>query len=80
MNYIKITSLNSICLFPYIYCMEKSNNNTNHIKSIKSKFILKKVFNNVFEGKMLGLIKYNKNTQQKLNIGLGRYINYSNLC
>ena len=52
-------------------------------KMIKSKFINQKVFNHLYDAKLLKLIKYNKTLQKKLNISLynykiftGKYIEY----
>ena len=47
--------------------------NTNYIKSIKSKYILKQIFINIKQLKFLKLIRYNKNIQDKLQITLNDY-------
>ena len=45
----------------------------NKFNEIKSKYILKQIFDNVTKNKYLNIIKYNKNIQQKLEIGLNDY-------
>ena len=45
----------------------------NKYNEIKSKYILKQIFDNVTKNKYLNIIKYNKNIQQKLEIGLNDY-------
>ena len=44
--------------------MEKINN---FLKEIRSKYILKQIFDNLKENKLLEIIRYNKNIQNKLN-------------
>ena len=44
--------------------MEKINN---FLKHIRSKYILKQIFDNLKENKLLEIIRYNKNIQNKLN-------------
>ena len=44
--------------------MEKINN---FLKKIRSKYILKQIFDNLKENKLLEIIRYNKNIQNKLN-------------
>ena len=43
------------------------------LRNIKSLFIMKKVFLNIFDEQILQLIKYNKDLQKKLNISLYNY-------
>jgi len=45
----------------------------NKYNEIKSKYILKQIFDNVTKNKYFNIIKYNKNIQQKLEIGLNDY-------
>ena len=58
--------------------MEPKENNS-YIKvtliNIKSKFILKKIIQNIKETKMLNIIRYNKKYQNKLNIDINDYKN-----
>ena len=49
---------------------EKENNLLNNIKSI---YIFKQIFDNIKQKKLLYLIRYNKNTQNKLKIGINDY-------
>ena len=51
--------------------MEKINN---FLKQIRSKYILKQIFDNLKENKLLEIIRYNKNIQKKLNKKLNDYI------
>ena len=46
-----------------------------YIQNIKSKYILKKIFDNINKERVLKLINYNKNIQNKLEIGLNDYKN-----
>ena len=50
--------------------MEERNKNFN---LIKSKFILKKIFNNIKNHQILKIIKYNKNFQNRLGFGINDY-------
>ena len=50
--------------------MEERNKNFNQIKS---KFILKKIFNNIKNHQILKIIKYNKNLQNRLGFGINDY-------
>ena len=45
--------------------------------NIKSKYILKKVFNNLEKGKALNIAKYNKNLKKRININTNDYKEYS---
>jgi surface protein len=52
--------------------------NKNYLyKDIKSKPILKQIFDKLSENKFLNLIKCNKKIQEILNIGINDYINYN---
>ena len=51
--------------------MEKINN---ILIKIRSKYILKQIFDNLKENKLLEIIRYNKNIQNKLNKNLIDYI------
>ena len=46
----------------------------NYFEKIKSKYILKKIFNNVQEKIVLQIFKYNKNIQKKIDININNYI------
>ena len=47
------------------------------LEKMKSNFLLKKVFNYLYEGIKLKIIKYNKNLQNKLNLSLTNYRRFS---
>ena len=51
--------------------MEKINN---FLMWIRSKYILKQIFDNLKENKLLEIIRHNKNIQNKLNKGLNDFI------
>ena len=51
--------------------MEKINN---FLMRIRSKYILKQIFDNLKENKLLEIIRYNKNIQNKLNKKLNDFI------
>ena len=51
----------------------------NLFNNIKSKIILKKIFDNIQKKKMFNIIKYNKNMQEKLGIEINDYEKYSNV-
>ena len=51
----------------------------NYFEKIKSKYILKKIFNNVQEKIVLQIFKYNKNIQKKIDININNYIKYSQI-
>ena len=51
--------------------MEKINN---LLIKIRSKYILKQIFDKIKENKLLELVRYNKNLQKKLNKDLNDYI------
>ena len=54
------------------------NNPKNYFRNIKSNYRLKEIFKNIKENKLLDIIKYNKNIQKRLNIGINDYIEYYN--
>jgi len=58
--------------------MIKSSNN-NSISKIKSKFLLKQIFDRLNPKKTLEIIKYNKNIQEKLDIGINDYKTYKKI-
>ena len=47
--------------------------------NIKSTYIFKKIFNNLYKNKILDLIKYNKKIQKRLNIDINDFKNYNEL-
>ena len=46
-------------------------------ENLKSKLILKKVFNNLIKKKLLYIVKYNKNIKRRINININDYKEYS---
>ena len=48
----------------------------NLLDDIRSKYILKKIFENIQKKKSLNIIKYNKNIQERLEIGIDDYEKY----
>ena len=54
----------------------KNENKTNYFANIKSKYILKKIFENIKYVKLLNIIIKNKNIQNRIGIGLKDYIKY----
>ena len=66
---------------------ESSNekNKSNKIKTkdslenIKSKYIIKKIFNYLPKNKSLDIIKYNKKIQKRIDININDYENYSKI-
>ena len=54
----------------------KINHKDNYFKNIKSKYILKRIFENIIYGKLLKIIIHNKFIQSRINIGLNDYIKY----
>ena len=58
--------------------MDKSSN-YNSISKIKSKFLLKQIFDRLNPNKTLEIIKYNKNIQKKLDIGINDYKTYKKI-
>ena len=55
------------------------NNPKNDFRNIKSNYRLKEIFKNIKENKLLDIIKYNKNIQKRLNIGINDYIYYNKI-
>ena len=53
-------------------------NSIANIQKIKSKYILKKIFNNLHKSKSFTIIKYNKKVQNKLDISVNDYKIYYN--
>ena len=47
--------------------------------NIKSKFILKRIFGNIKENKILKIVKYNKMLQNRLNKSLNDYKEFLNI-
>ena len=62
--------------------IKETNSNTSNIflNNIKSKFILKKIFDNLKRNRQLKIVKYNKKLQIRLNISIQEYKNYSETC
>ena len=50
-----------------------------YLEKIKSKYIIKKIFNNMQEKNILQILKYNKNIQKKNDININSYIKYSQI-
>ena len=48
----------------------------NHLKNVKSDFILKKFFGYMTERKSLETVRYNKNIQKRINININKYKAY----
>ena len=60
--------------------MDTNNSKTlNIFESIKSKYILKRIFKYLSETKLLKIIKYNKVIQNKLDINIDDYKNISKI-
>ena len=64
--------------------VSKENNKENEsakpnpiIDNIKSKYILSKIYNNMTKKKKLQIVKYNKRIQNRLNLGVKDYKEYS---
>ena len=55
------------------------NDNNNYLQNIKSKYILKLIFNNLLYKKMLNLSKYNNKIKNRLNIDNNDYKNFTNI-
>ena len=55
------------------YPIEKKN----YLQSIKSKYILKKIFDNLETKKFLEIIKYNKNIQSRIDMDINNYKRFS---
>ena len=58
--------------------MDNINNNIS-LKNIKSKYILKMIFDNIKENIKLNLIRYNKQLQNRLIISINNYKSFLNL-
>ncbi len=65
--------------------MDSNDEKLNHIKTnfyfdnLKSVYFLAKIFENMKKSKHLEIIKYNKKLQQRLNLSLNDYKDYSQL-
>ena len=65
--------------------MDSNDEKLNHIKTnfyfdnLKSVYFLAKIFENMKKSKHLEIIKYNKKIQQRLNLSLNDYKDYSQL-
>ena len=49
------------------------------LENIKSKYILKKIFDLLQENKLLGIIRYNKKIQKRINLSIKYYKEYSEI-
>ena len=49
------------------------------LSGINSKYIIKTIFNHLEEVKILGLVKYNKEFQQKIGLTIENYINFKRI-
>ena len=47
-----------------------------YFNMVKSKYILKKLFDNLPRNKFLNILRYNKNLKNILNIGVNDYLDY----
>ena len=58
--------------------MEITDNNlkTTNLNDVKSKYILKKIFNNIEKLKLLNIIRCKKSLQSKINIDKNTYKEY----
>ena len=66
--------------------VSKENNKENEsakpnpiIENIKSRYILSKIYNNMTKKKKLEIIKYNKKIQNRLNLDVNDYKEYSEI-
>ena len=59
----------------------KSNpiNSNSYLENIKSKYIFEKIFGFLNKNKSLGVVKYNKRLQKRLNININDYKYYSKI-
>ena len=64
--------------------VSKENNKENEsakpnpiIENIKSRYILSKIYNNMTKKKKLEIVKYNKRIQNRLNLSIQDYKEYS---
>ena len=63
-----------------IFNKNEENNqikSVNKFKNIKSKYILKKVFNNLERKKLFNILKYNNEIKKRINININDYKEYS---
>ena len=49
------------------------NHKINYVLKIRSIYIMKHIFNNILQNKLLNIIRYNKNIMKKLNIQINNY-------
>ena len=59
-------------------CKEKKESK-NMFKNLKSDYFLQLLFNNLLKKKSLEIIKYNKNTKNRMNININDYKEYSEI-
>ena len=59
--------------------INKSENNMNILNNIKSKYILKEIFNNLLQNTLLRFIKYNNSLQNRLELDLNDYKLYTQI-
>ena len=57
----------------------KSNSEKNLLNNIKSIYVLKYIYQNLIENIFLNIVKYNKNLQNKLNLGIKYYKDFYEL-
>ena len=55
------------------------NKSIDTLKNIKNKYILQLIFNNLEEGKLLNIVKYNKVIKKRININNNDYEEYSEI-
>ena len=55
----------------------KTRERPNQLENIKGTFFLQKMFDNILKNKYLGIIKYNKNFQKRMNLNINDYKEYS---
>ena len=53
------------------------NNSNSNLQNVTSAYILSKIFDNISTYKRLGIIRYNKKFQKKLNLSINNYKEYS---
>ena len=58
---------------------ELSKESKDIFNNLKNDYFLQKLFNNLLKKKSLGIIKYNKNIKQRLNISIKDYKEYSEI-
>ena len=51
----------------------------NNYQDVKSKYILQKIFNNIRKDKAIKIVRYNKNIQNKINININDFKEYSEI-